>query len=323
MGCIAYATGSLVSVQRFVTHLFGGQEPKVEIVDKIGRPVGAAQSSGGVTVSADAIIGDRTSIAVIFSITKDDGTPFDGIEPLEGGLLPLSFSEDLGVDFPLLTKIAQGTGSTGSSYFYDADPVDHAIQLVETRGYTGVDDLSLVGRTMTVHLSDLIYYDEDMDPTIIAPGDWMLTFPINYADSSIELPAGQSFELEGFYEDDSAGIREQVGRIAAHVNELAISPIALHLSYTAEEPATWTSGESGHQSEHDAQLSNLLLSIPMSITLRDGSVVELARHTAGSISANEEVTHCETNVFFDRILDLNEVSSITIGDTTIELRAKA
>lgn len=318
IGGVAYATGSLMSVQRFVSHLFGGQEPKVEIVDKIGRPIGVAQSSGGVTVSADAIIGDKTSLAVVFSVAKDDGTPFEGIEALEIGLLPLGFSEDLDVDFPLLTQIAQGMGSTGSSYFFDADPTDNAIQLVETRSYEGSGDLSLVGRTMTAHFRDLTLYGND-EPTVIAPGEWKLTFPIDYEDSSITLPAGQSFKLEGFFEDDVTDTREQVGPIAATVDELSISPIALHVRYTVAQRVEWTSSESGRQSEHDAQLSDLLFSLPTHITLADGSVIELADYAGGSISADGDVAHCETNIFFDRILDLDEIASITIGGTTIEL----
>lgn len=318
LGGVAYATGSLVSVQRFVSHLFGGQEPKVEIVDKIGRPIGVAQSSGGVTVSADAIIGDKTSLAVVFSVAKDDGTPFEGIEALEIGLLPLGFSEDLDVDFPLLTQIAQGMGSTGSSYFFDADPTDNAIQLVETRSYEGSGELSLVGRTMTAHFRDLTLYGSG-ESVVIAPGEWKLTFPIDYEDSSITLPAGQSFKLEGFFEDDATDTHVQVGPVSATVDELSISPIALHVRYTAAQRVEWTSGESGRQSDHDAQLSDLLLSLPARITLADGSVIDLADYAGGSISADDDVAHCETSIFFDRILDLSEVESVTIGGTTIKL----
>ena len=318
LGGVAYATGSLVSVQRFVSHLFGGQEPKVEIVDKVGRPIGVAQSVGGVTVSADAIIGDKSNVAVVFSIARDDGRPFEGIEPLDNDLLPLGFSVDLDVDFPPILQVTQGMGSTGSSYFYDADPTDNAIQLVETRSYTGADGLSLAGRTMTAHLADLTLFGEG-EPTVIAPGTWKLSFPLNYEDASVELPSGQSFELEGFREDDAAGTREQLDGITATIDELFLSPIALHLRYTAHQEVTWTSGESGRESEHDSQLADTLLGVTVVLTLADGSTVELTGNGGGFISASEGEALCETSIFFDRILDLNEVASITIGGTTIAL----
>ena len=95
--------------------------------------------------------------------------------------------------------------------------------------------------------------------------------------------------------------------------------MALHVSYTTNQEVSWTSGESGQLSEHDSQLSDTLLTVPASLTLRDGSVIELSSNAGGSISADAEVAHCETSIFFDRILDLDEVASVTIGGTTIAL----
>ena len=320
VGGVAYAAGGLVSITQFVNHLFGN-DAKVEVVDKIGRPVGVAQSVNGVTVSADAIIGDQSTVAVVFSIAKDDGTPFEGIETLDNGLLAVGFAEELDIDLPLITKVTQGLGATGSSYFYDADPADNAIQLVETRSYEGGGDgFSLVGRTMTARFADLRNFSETYDDApIIAPGSWTLSFPLDYEDATIALPAGQGFRLDGFREDDATGTREQVGPIDATIDELSISPMALHVSYTTNQEVSWTSGESGQLSEHDSQLSDTLLTVPASLTLRDGSVIELSSNAGGSISADAEVAHCETSIFFDRILDLDEVASVTIGGTTIAL----
>ena len=304
LGGVAYATGSLVSVERFVSHLFDAEEAKVEVVDKIGRPVGVSQSVGGVTVSADAIIGDKTNVAIIFSIAKDDGTAFEDIETTDDGLLPLAFSDDLELDLPLLTKITQGLSATGNSYFYDADPNDNAIQLVETRSYeSDGPGLSLVGRTITAHFADLKSFATDK-PTVIAPGSWTLSFPLDYEDVSIVLPTGQSFEVSG---------------IPATIDELTISPIALHLRYTAQQKVAWTSYESGQQSEHDSKLSDSLLGVEVTITMADGTPVAVGNSHGGRISEDREVTDCETSIFFDRILDLDQVASINIGGTTVEL----
>ncbi len=307
LGGIAYATGSLVSVERFVSHLFGTEEPKVEVVDKVGRPVGVAQSVGGVTISADAIIGDKTNLAVIFSISKDDGSAFEGIEADDNGLLALGFSEDLDVDFPPISQIMQGYGATGSSYFFDADPADNAIQLVETRSYEsdGSGNISLIGRTMTAHFADLKNYANSYeDAPVIAPGSWTLSFPLDYEDASRDLPLGQHFEVNG---------------IDATIDELTISPIALHLAYAADQKVMGTSGESGRQSEHDSKLSDTLLGVQVTLTMTDGSTIAVESHGGGRISEAGEVAECETSIFFDRILDLDEVASVTIGGTTIDL----
>ena len=305
LGGAAYATGSLLSVERFVSHLFGAKEANIEIVDKVGRPVGVAQSSNGVTVSADAIIGDKTNVAVIFSISKDDGSAFEGVKADDDGFLPLGFSDDFEIDFPLIAQITQGYGATGSAYFYDADPTDNAIQLVETRSFEsdGNGEISLIGRTLTAHFSTLKLYGEG-DPIVLADGSWNLSFPLNYEDASIMLPTGQNFEVSG---------------IPATIDELAISPIALHLRYTAHQKVAWTSGESGRMSEHDTKLTDSLLGTEVTLTMANGTTVAVENNHGGHISENGEVAECDTNIFFDRILDLDEVASITIGGTTIEL----
>ena len=299
LGGVAYAAGGLMNVPQFVNHLFGTDDAKVEIVESIGRPLGVAQSSGGVTVSADAIIGDKTNVAVIFSISKDDGTPFE-FETLENGLIPMAFSEDFEVSLPLFG----GYGATGSSYFYDEDPSDNAIQLVETRSYEsdGDSDISLIGRMLTAHFSDLTYYGES-ENVVVAPGNWKLSFPLNYEDTSRALEAGQNFEVNG---------------MPATIDQLSISPIALHMSYTVDQSVGWTTRESGKLSDEDSTLMDSLLGIEASVTMKDGTTFDVANSGGGRIGEGN-VASCETSIFWDRIIDLDEVESITICGTTIEL----
>lgn len=300
LGGIAYATGGFMNVPQFVSHLFGGESATVEIVESIGRPVGVAQSVNGVTVSADAIIGDRHNIAMVFSVSKDDGTPFE-FETLEDGLIPMSFSSDLHVSLPIFSSY----GATGSSYFYDADPTDNAIQLVETRTYEsdGESEISLVGRMLTVNFSDLTYYEADGSSTVVAPGSWKLSFPLNYEDTTRALAAGQTIEVNG---------------MPATIEQLSISPIALHVTYVVDRKVAWTSTESGRLSDHDSKLMDSLLGIEVSVTMKDGTTLEMTHSIGGSIGEGD-VAVCETGVFWNRILDLDKVASITVGGAIIEL----
>ena len=107
--------------------VFGNSPAQTEIVDRMGVPIGASDTSGGVTITADAIIGDTYSYAVVYSIARDDGQPLaEDLTPLGGGdgPLPLTFDQ---AD----TDIGMLGGSHGTAYFYDADPADNAIQYVE------------------------------------------------------------------------------------------------------------------------------------------------------------------------------------------------
>ena len=302
VGGIAYATGALVSVQDFASQLFGGSNAQVEIVDRVGRPVGVAQSSNGVTISADAIIGDRTNVAVIFSISKDDGTPFEGVEPTADGFVNMLAMDDIDVSLPPLAF----SGATGGAYFYDADPADNSIQLVETLSYDveGNEDFSLVGRTMTAQFSSIRCFDGANEPQVIAEGSWKLRFPLAYEDTSVELPAGQAFDLDGS---------------AATIDALTISPIALHVAYTADEHVEWVDAPSGREPEENSRLTNHLLTLDISLVMADGTTIDMTDLGGGAIYPDGDVAHMDKNVLFDSIVDVDEVVAVTINDVTIDL----
>ena len=93
LGGAAYASGALMTMAEAVDAALTGAPAPTEIVDKVGRPVGAGASSNGVTVTAEAIFGDRENYAIVYSIAKDDGTAFDLPPKTDSGTLPLRFQE--------------------------------------------------------------------------------------------------------------------------------------------------------------------------------------------------------------------------------------
>ena len=118
--------------------IFGDSPAQTEILDRMGVPIGASDTADGVTITADAIIGDTYSYAVVYSIARDDGQPLaEDLTPLGGtdGPLPLTFDQSD-------TFVGMLGGSHGTAYFYDADPADNAIQYVEmmTADTRGDDD---------------------------------------------------------------------------------------------------------------------------------------------------------------------------------------
>ena len=71
MALTAEATNGTVS--NLLAPLFGGAQ--TEIMDTIGVPVGASTSVNGYTLTVDAIIGDRYSVMIAYTLTRDDGKP--------------------------------------------------------------------------------------------------------------------------------------------------------------------------------------------------------------------------------------------------------
>lgn len=296
----AYASGSLVSLSNAVDDLFGAAPASTEVVNSVGHPIGALASSGGISISADAIIGDAHNYMVVYSIAKDDGTPFKNLEATDQGFLTCfafdSFNTSLDVSW---------SGSNGSSYFYDADPSDPAIQYVETTSIHG--DESIAGSVMHSKFKNLLVFDKPIDRGGSAEtieGEWNLKFDLEYEDSSVALTSDAPINLYGY---------------DMRLDSASISPIALHFEYVVDRPVDWTTKESGRQSEEDVKLADELLDIPqIVVTLADGSTIEGKATGGGSIDSGEAgKAVCETNVFFDRIVDLDEVVSVSIGGTEL------
>lgn len=293
----AYASGALMGVGNVMDDLFGGPPAQTEVVDKIGRPLGASATSNGVTVTAEAIIGDRANYTIVFSIAKDDGTPFEDIEALDNGLLPLGFGEAAGVHVDGVTT------SGGSSHFYDADPSDNAIQYVEQMSVTSTSG-SIIGHTARVCFQDLYRYG-DGGREVLVEGTWNMKFVVDYEDTSVDLPAGQPFELNG---------------MGATLDSASISPIALTLEYTADGRMDWIEKESGRMSEREAGERDRFLNPSITVNMKDGTVLEIdaSQHSGGS-REDGSTTVCHKNIVFEEFLNTDEVASVTIGGTEIAL----
>ena len=58
------------------TPLFGGAAAQTEVIDKIGRPIGASDTDNGITITAEAIMGDQYNAVIVYTLTRDDGERF-------------------------------------------------------------------------------------------------------------------------------------------------------------------------------------------------------------------------------------------------------
>ncbi len=294
----ASATGVLKTAGEAFAGVFG-PTADTEVIDKIGRPVGASDTDNGVTVTADAIIGDKYHYAVTYSIVKDDGTPFDiDLSKTVGdGLLPLTFEES---DCTLSGYLG---GTHGGSYFYDADPNDNAIQYVETRE---ISDGEVHGHTVRAKFENLCVFDEDMNRIVIAEGDWSFKFNLDFEDTSVSLPAGQTFDLNG---------------MTATIDEISLSPLALRVDYTVDSEVQWDeNAQSGKQSEHDSeQMKRYFESVQILVNKADGTSLDLSL-AGGSISPEGGETICQKGDIFSEIIPLEDIESITVQGIEIPVQ---
>ena len=288
----AGATGVFKSASDAFAGVFG-PTADTEIIDQIGHPIGASDTAGGVTVTADAILFDGYNYLISYTLEKEDGSSFDLTTNPDTGLLDLYWA-DTNSDIGLFG------GAIGNSYFYDADPNDNAIQYVETRSF---DDAVKVGGTAKIKLHDLQEFSNAGTESTLVKGTWSLKFKLDAGNSAKELPAGQNLTVNG---------------MNATVDKLVISPIGYNFTYTVAEQAKFEDAPSGKapQSQRDTWDT---FSVPLSVTLKDGTVIDL-NSTGGSMEPDNGETVCTRMGTFDTILPLDEVASVTIGDTTIPVK---
>ena len=108
----AGATGVFKSASDAFAGVFG-PTADTEIIDQIGRPIGASDTSNGVTVTADAILFDGYNYLISYTLEKEDGSAFDCTKIPDTGLLNVYWNR-ADSNIGLNTR-----GAIGSSYLYD------------------------------------------------------------------------------------------------------------------------------------------------------------------------------------------------------------
>lgn len=196
------AEASKGSVSNFFAPLFGGAQ--TEIVDEIGIPVEASVSVNGYTLTADAIMGDRYSFTVVYTLSRDDGQPIP--------------------DHAMFEDVTHTVGGSGSMIRTpivkeEANPSVAHFSLIWERG------VPLIGKIVTSSFSTLVIDDRDdeTEDAVVAEGTWKLTFTLRYPDATVEIP------MDHLAVTDEGGFRYEVER-------MMLSPVGIHFDLILHEP---------------------------------------------------------------------------------------
>lgn len=289
------AAGILPTPTEVFAPLFGGAVAQTEVIDKIGRPIGASDTDNGITITAEAIMGDQYNAVIVYTLTRDDGERF----------LP----EGKGLDETYLMMGGFGGASWakgdthGGSWFVDEDPEDNQIQLVETASSNAV----MTKGTANAKFEDLQYWNAETESAeLLYPGKWKLRFEVDYEDCSVRLGGGETFSQDG---------------LNFTIDEITLSPIAVRVVYTADSAVVWSDAPSGRQSPEDApKMQQFLENIEILLTKTDGTVIDLSG-SGGRVSPDYEtgVSHCSKGQVFDAVIPLEDMASLSAGGVTYEI----
>ena len=190
----AEATNGTVS--NLLAPLFGGAQ--TEIVDQIGVPIGASTSVSGYTLTADAIIGDRYSVMIAYTLTREDGQP-----------IPEN------IDFD-----KQEINASGYSTRIEIDEENPSVAHFHERWRRNEP---LLGRIVTPSFSNLVTNKGKENESLIAEGTWEITFTIRYPDTSEKIPVSNL----DVYDEDGKRYR---------VKEIILSYMGVHMEVVEYDP---------------------------------------------------------------------------------------
>lgn len=302
-GTLAYADGNLDVAMGYVKDLFTGAPADTEVVGMVGCPLEATDTCNGVRITADAVYGDRYNYTAVFSIEREDGSPL-GIEGV-----PVKSDEPLGLMFEAGADlhIDGMMGSAGSSYFYDADPTDNAIQYVAQLSVDVPEDGGIVGRTARIEFGNLLTVGSQYDaPQVVLKGSWDLKFKMNFQDSTVLLLASAPLDA-----------KTEQGKDVKLV-QVAVSSLGISVDYTIGEQ--WVSPkQNGKMDDEAGKAFDAIAGLPVIVTFSDGTTFD-ATNSSVFIENNEAGgSSVRKSSIFDRIVDTSDIAYVTIGGTVIEV----
>lgn len=295
----AMATGVLPLPSDMLSDIFDGPASQPEIIDRIGRPVGASCSNNGVTVTADAIMGDKDMVTIAYTLTFDDPAALKKLsEPGENGTIAGSVDGNVYVDGE--------HGGQGQSWLIDKNPNDSSIQYF---AQFSVESPGLMGRTVRTHINSLVVPragKELPEYKKILTGPWDLKFQLNYEDTSVTIPAPKSVNFNG---------------TKATIQEATVSCVGVSVRYNIDRSIEHDNN-SGKMSQNMEESMDAVGNIPLIVTFKDGHVEDATSHSGYFANKLDNgTTDVHKTWPFSQVCDTDKIASVQIGDTVIPMNS--
>ncbi|RGK63843.1 DUF4179 domain-containing protein [Collinsella sp. AM24-1] len=295
----AMATGVLPLPSDMLSDIFDGPASQTEIIDRIGRPVGASCSNNGVTVTADAIMGDKDMVTIAYTLTFDDPAALKKLsEPGENGTIAGSVDGNVYVDGE--------HGGQGQSWLIDKNPNDSSIQYF---AQFSVESPGLMGRTVRTHINSLVVPragKELPEYKKILTGPWDLKFQLNYEDTSVTIPAPKSVNFNG---------------TKATIQEATVSCVGVSVRYNIDRSIEHDNN-SGKMSQNMEESMDAVGNIPLIVTFKDGHVEDATSYSGYFANKLDNgTTDVHKTWPFSQVCDTDKIASVQIGDTVIPMNS--
>ena len=285
IACCLFTTAFAVTVFRldakFVSFLKPTSDEQSEYLANGAYVVDKQISNKNGTLEVKQILGDENTVYILMDFTAPDGTVLD--------------AEHYRFD-PTKSDYSMRLGETYESAFIkieDDDPSDNKISLIMLIG----SEHTTAGEIMTLHLVDLYAsYDQvsNIPETIAVPGEWNISFPLNFKNVSCSYDIDKSIALYGE---------------SFQMEAVSVSPLSISLTITGDFKT----------SIGDNKDFNIVF--PVSLVFDDGSILTTTCDTA-QMSAHASYTNNKLTITqrFHQVIDSDRVRSIIIFDQEFALQ---
>lgn len=270
-------------ISNMLAPLYGGAQ--TELVDSVGVPINASTTVNGYTLSADAVIGDRYNLAIVYTLRREDG-----------GQLPE------GLRFDSTSTFLRGGGSGWSSRKMNDD---HTAMTI-TQSWSSNSRLFLFSRKVNVSFTNLVTGSRDDDTLeIVQEGCWELTFTARYEDTTTTIRV-----------DDLVVHNSEGDEFTVH--KVDLSPFGVNIKLTVPNAVYGMPEPTGKMTEKEI-LARSPKHFEFALLLKDGSVISIegGANSGGSV---EKPTHKGSyHAMFDTPVPLEQIEALIFCDTPIPL----
>ncbi|MDO4174612.1 MAG: DUF4179 domain-containing protein [Eubacteriales bacterium] len=210
--------------------VFGNTTSQKAVMDDIGTQIGASATDNGVTITADAVIGDDKQAWIMYTLSWDDSADID----LPEGIVqsPTDYATEI-PETTLQFKICDDWHWIPYNQFFDSDPNDNAIEFMEVIHLTDnpiepFDIHSLTRKFQNLQFcgtdaygNPLGNYMDDSVPSwqTLIEGNWTLEFDASYENAAVSVPLGDQTEIE-------------IDGFVYEIHSIQVSPISVCVSYS-------------------------------------------------------------------------------------------
>jgi hypothetical protein len=282
-------------------------EKQAEIISSAGMVVDKSVTKNGVTVTVKEVIGDRNAVYMTVDVTAPGLIGSDDIiYEFDNWTIETKRPFDDTIIYHIVDDLVNGSGD---GWGYSREELsrhnDTISYLIIFESSKKIHDSQMV---MTI--SNFGYSDEDDDDdddydyfTSLIDDTWEIKFKLNYTNNSVDLHAKEKIDTE-------------LGKLV--LSKAFLSPISLSYKLDGSGIRVEVPSDIEKDDQDIGTDSDFISNVSVSIKMKDGTLYNPNAYLNGG-SVNISNGTMIVNLVFDRILELDQVESLSIGDCVIDV----